>query len=81
MINMPKIGIAGRIGAVRLVPVAVYRQQCNLFTSKLSSLKRRNLPYGSRVRAQGASEGSAETYPGMYGQWSITQQDLTEVKS
>jgi len=78
---MLSFGLAGRLGVVRLAPVATHRQQCKcLFTGKPSSPTRPSLPHCSRLRKQKASEGSAEIYSGMYGQWSITQQDLIEVK-
>lgn len=78
---MMRITVASRVGTVRLAPATFHRQQCDhKLTSNLRSLVRPSLPYGSRLRVNSAAESSSETqYPGMYGPWSITQQDLIEV--
>jgi hypothetical protein len=73
-----RVGLASRIAAVRLAPAAIHRQYA---VNQLSSRVRPSLPYGSRLRTRAAAESSSETYPGMYGSWQITQQDLVEVIS
>ena len=76
-----RVVLGNRIGALRLAPGAIHRQQCNLFSSKLQHIARPRLPHGSLLCMESAVEGNSETYPGMYGSWSITQQDLVEVRS
>jgi hypothetical protein len=76
---MVRIALGRRIGAVRLAPAAIQsRQQSNHF----GSLK--HLPHvrrSERLQTRSAADNtSPETYPGMYGSWSVTQQDLIEVR-